>query len=128
MNCNFKSAVMNLLQKIRPHKVPVFGNDLKRCFDSERVIDVHQGGTEVAACSGLHIVSHHGRRGGAIRPKPDKRNPPSIAGLKRKQEQLLMKVVDRAIYGPPRKLDLPPIPEMKFLQMSPDLYGESRPD
>ena len=88
--------------------VSLLGHDLKRRLDCVRVVNVHEGGTEIPAKRGLDIVGYDCTARRTLWPEPDERNPFLAARNESQSEQMLKQVVYRAVHRPRWERNLVP--------------------
>src|SRR5579862_7874619 len=124
LDINFEVPSTNAFQVTFRDFVTTFRHDLKRSLDSEFVVDIHQGGTEIPASRCLYIVRHNGATCSAVRPEPDEWNLGLLASLKGQEQQALHDVVHSLVDWPMWKAEVSPSVQSKFLQVLPQCHRQ----
>src|SRR6476646_8365717 len=117
---NFKSSLLHTVDKIGPILVAPLRDQLKRSFDAERLVNIHQPLTAIQTGLCFHVVSHDDATAGSFGPEPHKGKPRYAPSSERQEQQSLANVLDGSVHGPARKTQTLPTPRMKPLNSPPD--------
>src|SRR6266403_5118294 len=117
VDVDLEAAGANAVEEARRDRVTPFRYELKRRFDPEGIVEIHESRAKVSPGDSLHVVCHDGTAWRAVRPEPDKWDSIDGRRLQGQDEQLLEDTVDGSVDGPCRKGEVLPSPKVQALEV-----------
>src|ERR1700678_244228 len=101
VDVEFESAATDEGNVFVGNFVALFRDNLERCANAMRFVEINELAGKVPARGGFHVVGDNQRVGSAIGPKPDERHSLNAIGLHREPQDSLVQGVHGEIHRPP---------------------------